>query len=80
MIKLYDSVSGAIIGVITEAQLAFLRQDLEEESAEDQDYYINQATVDWFESQNADAVLVAMLRRALGDREDMDIRWERQDQ
>jgi processive 1,2-diacylglycerol beta-glucosyltransferase len=77
MIKLYDSSNGVIIGVISEEQLAFLRQDLEEESTEDQDYYINQATVDWFESQNADPVLVGVLRRALGGREDMDIRWER---
>lgn len=78
MIKLYDSSNGVIIGVISEEQLAFLRQDLEEESMEDQDYYINQATVDWFESQNADPVLIAVLRRALGEREDMDIRWERE--
>ncbi len=79
MIKLYDSSNGVIIGVISEEQLAFLRQDLEEESSTDQDYYINHATVDWFESQNADPVLVALLRRALGEREDMDIRWEREE-
>lgn len=79
MIKLYDSSNGVIIGVITEKQLDFLRQGLEEESLTDQDYYINQATVDWFESQNADPILVALLRRALGEREDMDIRWEREE-
>lgn len=77
MIRLYDNENGAELGAITEAQLRFLQSDLEEESLEDRDYYINQATVDWFESQNADAALVALLRQALGGREEMEIRWVR---
>lgn len=79
MIKLYDADSKALIGTITEAQLQFLQRDLEEESTQDQDYYINQATVDWFETQGADPALIALLRQALAGREDMDIRWERQE-
>lgn len=75
MVKLYDNLNGAELGVISEEQLRFLQNDLEEESVEDRDYYINQSTVDWFESQNADPALVALLRQALGDREDMEIRW-----
>jgi hypothetical protein len=31
-----------------------------------------------FEQRGADPALVALLRQALGDREDMDIRWEAQ--
>jgi hypothetical protein len=50
---------------------------LEEESAEDTDFYINQATVDMLEQDGADAALVKLLRTALGGREDMDIRWAR---
>lgn len=79
MIKLYDANSKALIGTITEAQLQFLQRDLEEESTQDQDYYINQATVDWFEAQGADPALIALLRQALAGREDTDIRWERQE-
>lgn len=76
MIQLFDARSGAHIGDITEAHLAFMGDQLEEEGVEDQDYYINQATLDLLESQGADPALVTLLRQALGTREDMDIRWE----
>lgn len=76
MIKLYDSATGTVIGTITEEQLQVLVDALEEESVEDRDYYINRATVDILEGRGADPSLVGMLRAALGDREDMDIRWQ----
>jgi processive 1,2-diacylglycerol beta-glucosyltransferase len=75
MVKLYDSDSGKLIGTITQADLRFLRDQLEEETLEDQDYYIDPATLVWFEEQDADPGLVALLRKALGDREGMEIRW-----
>jgi processive 1,2-diacylglycerol beta-glucosyltransferase len=78
MIKIYDQTSGRVYGSITEAQLQALISQLEEESREDRDYYINAATVDLFEEKGVDAELVRLLRNALGDREDMDIRWARE--
>ena len=78
MIKLYDEATGAVYGSITEAQLQALMNQLEEESREDTDYYINQATVDMFEQKGVDGDLVTLLRKALGEREDMDIRWARE--
>ena len=77
MIELFDNDTGAAIGAITDAQLQFLVDQLEEESADDTDYYINQETLDMFEERGADPALVALLRSALGAREDMEIRWER---
>jgi len=77
MIKLYDKGTKGFIGTITEAQLQFLIDQLEEESTEDTDYYINQATLDLFEDVGADAALLALLRQALGTREDMEIQWSR---
>jgi hypothetical protein len=77
MIQLHDAESGAPIGPITDAQLEFLVDRLEEESPEDRDYYINQATVDAFEQDGADPALVALLRKALGERDEMEIRWTR---
>lgn len=77
MIKVSDKDSGAAIGTITEAQLQFLQDALEEESRADQDYYINTTTVDSFEQSGADRELVALLRRALGERSEMEIRWSR---
>lgn len=76
MIVLFDNQTGAELGAITPDQLASLTAHLEEESAEDRDYYINQATVDLLAAQGADADLVALLRQALGSREEMEIRWE----
>ena len=52
---------------------------LEEESGEDQDYYFSAATIDALEEEGADAELVALLRQALGDREGVELRWERAD-
>lgn len=75
MYNVYEVASGAKIGEITQAQLDFLIARLEEESATDQDYYINTVTVDLFEQAGADPALVALLRSALGGREEMDIRW-----
>ena len=75
MIKLYDKDTGVFLGTITEVQLQFLIDQLEEESTEDTDYYINQATLDLFEETGADADLLALLRQALGTREDIEIQW-----
>lgn len=77
MIELFDTKTGASLGTITEAQLQFLVDQMEEESADDTDYYVSRDTLDVFEEQAADPVLVALLRKALGDREDMEIRWHR---
>jgi len=75
MIQLRDKETGAFVGTITEAQLQFLIDQLEEESTEDKDYYINQATPDLFEERGADADLLELLRQALGTREDIEIEW-----
>lgn len=76
MPNLLDAESGELIGPITAAQLAFLIDQLEEEDSEDRDYYIDRATLAWFEEHNADSALLRLLRGALGDREGMDIRWQ----
>ena len=75
MIQLHDKETGKPLGAITNAQLEFLISKLEEEGHGDQDYYINRDTVDVFEQSGADPALVALLRGAMGDREEMEIRW-----
>jgi processive 1,2-diacylglycerol beta-glucosyltransferase len=77
MIELRDKKSGAFLGTISESQLQFLIDQLEEESLRDQDYYINSATLDMFEQAGGDPELLALLRQSLGTREDMDIIWSR---
>ena len=77
MIELFDNDTGAPLGHITDAQLQFLIDQLEEESADDTDYYISRDTLDVFAEEGADPALVALLRGALGARDDMEIRWEK---
>ena len=77
MIQIHDKDTGEFIGEITEEHLRFLIDQLEEESADDDDYYINRATLDMFKERGADPALLDMLEKALGDREDMEVRWSR---
>jgi len=77
MITLRDKETGKPIGTITEAQLQFLADQLEEEWAEDTDYWLDQSTIDLLAERGADEGLVALLQRAMGDREEMEITWSR---
>jgi hypothetical protein len=75
MIRLHDAERGTLIGTITEAQLQFLVDELEEESAEDNDYYVSADTIDMLEQNGGDPELVALLRSALAGREGIDVGW-----
>jgi processive 1,2-diacylglycerol beta-glucosyltransferase len=75
MIRLFDVETDAPLGTITEAQLEFLIDELEEESSTDRDYFINTATVEMLEEDGADAALLTVLRDALADRDEMEVRW-----
>jgi len=77
MIRVYDNESGNHLGEITEAQLQFLIDVLEEESLEDRDYFLNGATIEMMEREGGDPELITMLRSALGGRDSVEIRWER---
>ena len=77
MVQLYDKDVDVALGTISEEQLRFLQDRLEKESGSDQDYYINQETLERFARDGADPALLALLRGALGTREDMEIRWVR---
>ena len=76
-VNLYDSASGAVIGQATDEQLQWLDEHLERESSTDEDYYIDKLTLEMLQDAKGDPALLDLLRRALGDREGMDVRWER---
>ena len=76
-ITVFDNDSGADLGTISETQLQFLIDQLEEETSEDQDYYLNPQTLELLAKRGADADLMALLRTAMGDRDGVEIRWER---
>jgi processive 1,2-diacylglycerol beta-glucosyltransferase len=75
MINLYDTKTGALLGQISEQQLQFLMDQLEEEYQEDQDYAFTGMTIDYLQGQGAGQDLVSLLRRALGDKDEISIRW-----
>ena len=76
MVRLFDSDSESEIGVITEAQLDFLQEELIEESIDSYTYNLSPAALDSLEKSGGDALLVAMLRKALGGRSSMEVRYE----
>jgi len=75
MPKLYFADNDQLIGEISKAQLEFLKDHLEEEDAEDRDYYINKDTLDMLEEDGCEAELLSQLKQALADHEEMDVRW-----
>lgn len=77
MARLYRVDNGKTLGEINEAQLKFLVDMLEEEDEEDQDYFIDQDTLELFSDNDCDPELLAMLEGAIDDGEDgVDIAWE----
>jgi processive 1,2-diacylglycerol beta-glucosyltransferase len=77
MVRLVDTESGQAVGTISDEQLEYLQAQLEEESPEDRDYWFDAASLDILEEAGADPALLTVLRTALGDREEMELRWER---
>ncbi len=77
MIDLYNAETDEKLGSITEADLQVLVDGLEEESAEDQDYFIDEATIELLGDGRATEHLLGLLRRAVGSSDGVEIRWKR---
>ena len=76
MAQVFDKDTGKSLGTITEEQLQFLIDQMEEESETDQDYYINRDLLNMFKENGIDADFLAMLENALGERDGMEIEWK----
>lgn len=79
MIDLFNADTNKLIGSITPADLKVLVDALEEESPDDQDYYVTADTIDLIADGRATEHLVNLLRTALGSAEGVDIRWAERD-
>ncbi len=77
MIQLLDKETGSHLGSISEEELQFLIDNLEEESEDDTDYYLNRVTLEMLKEKGADQPLIDFLESALGDRDDLEIEWSR---
>ncbi|MFQ5349500.1 MAG: galactosyldiacylglycerol synthase, partial [Thermoanaerobaculia bacterium] len=67
----------AAIGNISEGDLEFLIDNLVEETSDDRDYYLRPETVAMLDERGGSDALITLLRTALGDREGVEIRWQR---
>ena len=74
---LYKNTTDVLLGEISGKQLQFLIDYLEEEFLEDRDYAITNLTLDYLSARGADPDLIALLRQALGDSEEITIIWKR---
>lgn len=78
MIDLYNADTNTLLGEITEQDLKVLVDALEEESSDDQDYYITADTLDVIGNDGqATDHLLNLLRKALGSSEGVEVRWQR---
>jgi hypothetical protein len=77
MIDLYNAATNQLLGSITETDLKVLVDALEEEGVNDQDYYIDTATIDVIADGKATGHLVGLLRAAVGSSDGVDVRWQR---
>ena len=77
MINLTEKGTNRPLGQISEEQLQYLIDNLEEEWSEDQDYAVTPLLLEYFEGLGADAALVSVLREALGGKEEIEIVWSR---
>ena len=75
MVKLYNAATSQPLSDITDDQLQFLIDQIEDEWEGDQDYYINTGTSDTLKDDGADPSLLALIQRALGAAGEADIRW-----
>jgi hypothetical protein len=76
MLRIINAVSNEPIGEINEEQLEFLIEQLEEDNEDEDRYYIGPDTLEYLEENGADEELVALLHKAIGEEEGIEIRIE----
>lgn len=77
MIDLYIKGTTELLGSITETELQYLEDSLEETSDEDRDYFVDQATIDLLADGRATDHLVHLLKKAVGSGEGVEIEWKK---
>ena len=72
--RLRDKETGADLGSISDEDFQFLQDQLEEESSDDTDYYINRTELEILK-ENGPPGLIRMLEEAMGDRDGIEVEW-----
>ena len=77
MVKLYDKTTGKYLGRISDDELQFLIDNLEEESMTDVDYYLNRTVFNLLKEKGMSENLAKMIEQAMGKKDDIEISYER---
>jgi hypothetical protein len=73
--QLYIKDSEKLIGTLSDEQLEELVDLLEEEGAEDHDYYIDKDVLAFMEEEGAKEDLLAILRPHITDDDGIEVEW-----
>jgi hypothetical protein len=68
--------TGDEIGVISDVQLKFLVEQLEEDHEEDEEHFIDRESLELLSDNGADPELLGILEKGMGDDDEMKIAWE----
>ena len=72
-----DTYEREMLGSVTESQLAFLVDNLEEDFEEDGEYFFSTETIQYLREKGADKDLLSMLEKAVsGTEEGVDIFYD----
>ena len=77
MVKLYEKKSRQYLGRISDEELQFLIDHLEEETLTDTDYYINRATLELLKAKGMSQGLAGLIEGAMGSNDDAEISYAR---
>jgi len=73
---LYVKADRRFLGDVSDAELEFLRTNLEEESLTDSDYAISRLTLEYLRGNGIDPHLAGVLDSALGEADEVEIVFE----
>lgn len=76
-ISLYDKDTNRLLGAMTEEDFQVLTDALEEEGPGDHDYFVDLDVLDFLQEQGASEALLGLLRKAVGDSDGIEVRWQR---
>jgi hypothetical protein len=65
-----------LLGIVSDDDIDALIEQLEEEDSTDEDYFIDADTIDLLEEGGASETLISLLRKAVGDSDGIDVRYE----
>lgn len=77
MFELYEQGTGQYLGQISEEEMKFLSDHLEEEGMGDEDYYISRPVLEMLKENNLSGPVAALIESAMGDNDEVEIRFKK---